>query len=324
MRRRRFIRGIAAFAAWPLVARAQQSARPVIGYLGATNPSATPDRISAFVQRLRDLGWIEDRTVTIEYRWAEGSAKKFAEFATEFARLKVNVIVTQGVPGVLAAKNATSDIPIVFAVVADPVGTGLVKSLGRPGGNVTGLSNQSGDATPKRLELLRGAIPNFHRLAVIANTSNPDPMREVHELQAAAAKFAIAIVPLEIRQAEDIQLAITPLKGKVDVLYVASDPLVNSNVALIQKLVAVAQLPTMYNSREFVVAGGLMSYGPDFTDLFRRAADFVDKILRGANAGEIPVEQPTKFQFVINITTARALGLAIPAPLLSLADELVE
>jgi putative tryptophan/tyrosine transport system substrate-binding protein len=324
MRRRDLIALAGGAAAWPLAVRAQQHKNlPIIGYLGATIPSSTPQRTAAFVQRLRELGWIEGRTIIIEYRWAEGSEKNFAKIASEFVRLKVNVIVTAGVPGVVAAKRATSDIPIVFAVVADPVGAGLVASLARPGGNVTGLSNQSVDATPKRLELLREVIPNFHRLAVIANVT-PDPVREMRELQDGAVKVGVDVVPLEIRQVEDIPPAIRSLKNRTDALYVASDPLVNSNIPLIQNLAAEARLPTIYNSRDFVTTGGFMAYGPDFSDLFRRAADFVDKILRGANPSDIPVEQPSKFEFVINLTTARALGLTIPASVLSLADDLIE
>jgi putative ABC transport system substrate-binding protein len=306
------------------VTRAQRSAMPVIGYLGPTTLAASKVRVAAFVQRLHDLGWIEGRSIAIEYRWAEDSEKNFAEFAAEFVRRKVNVIVTAGVPGVVAAKRATSDIPIVFAVAADPIGSGLVASLARPGGNVTGLSSQSGDASAKRLELLRLVIPKFQRLAIIANVNNPDIIREMRELHATAIKLGVDVVPLEIRQAEDISPAIKSLQNRVDALYVASDPLMNTNVALIQNLAREARLPTIYNSREFVATGGLMSYGPDFSDLFRRSADLVDKILRGTKPNNIPVEQPTKFEFVINLTTAKALGLTIPASMLSLADELIE
>ena len=314
-----------AVAAWPLAARAQQAERVRrIGFLGAGTPSVWTQWVTAFVQRLRELGWIEGRNVVIEYRWAEGRNERFAEFAAEFVRLKVDVIVTSGTPPVLAAKQATSVIPIVFATAGDPVGAGLAASLARPGGNVTGLSVQQADLAGKRLELLREIVPRLRRLAVLANVGNPTISREMGEVQAAARMLGLEVAPLEIRRAEDIAPAFEALKGRMEALYIPSDPLINSNRVHINTLVLRARLPTMYTVRENVEAGGLMSYGPNRPDLYRRAADYVDKILRGAKPGDIPVEQPTKFQLVINRKTAKALNLKIPDKLLALADEVIE
>ena len=311
MKRREFITLLGgAAAAWPLAARAQQPAKlPTIGFLGASTPSAESQWAAAFVQRLRELGWIEGRTVAIEYRWAEGRSERFAEIAAEFVRLKVDVIVTAGTAAVLAAKQATSVIPIVFAAAGDPVGTGLVASLARPGGNVTGLSIQATDLAGKRLELLREVVPGLRRLAIMANVGYPAAVLEMGEVQAAARTLGLEVATLEIRRAEDIAPAFEALKGRADALYVCADPLVTTNRIRINTLALGARLPTMHGVREYVEAGGLMSYGPNFPDLFRRAADYVDKILRGAKPADIPVEQPTKFDLVINLTTAKALGL---------------
>jgi putative tryptophan/tyrosine transport system substrate-binding protein len=268
--------------------------------------------VASFVQQLRELGWIEGRNVTIEYRWAEGRPEQMAEIAAEFLRLKVDVIFTWATPPTIAAKQATSVIPIVFAVVGDPVGTGLVASLARPGGNVTGLSLQQTDLASKRVELLLEVVPDLRRLAFMGNLGNPALMLELGEVQAATRTLGLEITTPEIRRAEDIAPAFGALKGHAEALYVAPDPLLLANRVRINTLVLTARLPTIYNSREWVEAGGLMSYGPNFLDLFRRAAGYVDKILRGAKPGDIPVEQPTKFEFVLNLTTAKAIGLTIP------------
>jgi putative tryptophan/tyrosine transport system substrate-binding protein len=326
MKRREFITLLGGAAmSWPLAARAQQSAKlPTIGYLGTAVPSAWSPWTAAFVQRLRELGWIEGRTVVIEYRWAEGRGERFAEIAAEFVRLKVDVIVTVG-GAVLAAKQATSVIPIVFAVAADPVSSGLVGSLARPGGNVTGLSLQQTDAAGKRLELLREVLPNFRRLAIMANVGYPAAVLDMNEVQVAARKLDLEVVDkLEIRKAEDVAPAFDALKGGAQALYVCGDPLVDAVRARINTLALGARLPTLYPNREYLQAGGLMSYGPSFSDLFLRAAGYVDKILRGAKPGDLPVEQPTKFELVINQTAAKALGLKIPEAFLLRADELIE
>jgi len=313
-----------AAAAWPLVAHAQQSAKlPTIGYLGASTPSLDSHRVGAFVQRLRELGWIEGRTVTIEYRWSEGRSERYPEIAAEFVRLKVDVIVATG-GGVPAAKQATSAIPIVFPVAGDPVGGGFVATLARPGGNITGLSLQQTDVASKRVELLRDAVPGLRRMAILVNAGNVNAVLELGEVQAAGRTLGLAATTSEIRRAEDIVSAFEALKGRADAVYVVAEPLVFSNRARIHTLAMAARLPAIYNSREYVEMGGLMSYGPNFPDLFRRTAEFVDKILRGAKPGDIPVEQPTKFDLVINLTTAKALGLTIPESFLLRADEVIE
>jgi len=325
MRRREFITLLGGAAAWPLAARAQQASKlPTIGFLGSSTFSAMSEWIAAFAQRLRERGWIEGRTVAIEYRWAEGRAERAAEIAAEFVRLKVDVIVTYATPPTLAAKQATSAIPIVFAAAGDPLGAGLVVSLARPGGNVTGLSLQSTDLVGKRLELLREVVPGLRRLAIVANVGNPFAVLEMTEVQAAVHTLGLEVDTLEIRGAQDVVPAFEALTGRAEALYVVTDPLVITNRARIRTLALGERLPTIYSSREYVEAGGLMSYGPNFPDLFRRAADYVDKILRGTKPADIPVEQPTKFDLVINLTTAKVLGLKVPDKLLVAADEVIE
>jgi ABC-type uncharacterized transport system substrate-binding protein len=325
MKRREFITLGGAVAAWPLAARAQQVGKlPTIGFLGPLSQSSMSPWTAAFVQRLRELGWLEGRTVAIEYRWGEGRDERFVEIAAEFVRLKVDVIVTGGTAAVIAAKQATSVIPIVFGTAGDPVGTGLVASLARPGGNVTGLSNQSADLPGKRVDLLRQVVPGLRRLAIMANISSPIGVLEMNEVQAAARTLGLDVVASEIRRAEDIAPAIDALKGRADALYVVTEALVNTNRIRLNTLALGARLPTLHGVRDYVEAGGLMSYGPNFPDLFRRAGEYVDKILRGAKPGGIPVEQPTKFDLAINLTTAKALGLKIPESFLLRADEVIE
>jgi putative tryptophan/tyrosine transport system substrate-binding protein len=326
MRRRDFIAGLGgAAAALPLAAGAQQAGNlPTIGFLGGATPSAWSQWTAAFARRLRELGWIEGRTVAIEYRWAEGHSERFAEIATEFVLLNVGVIVTGGTEAVLAAKQATSVIPIVFGTASDPVGTGLVTSLARPGGNVTGLSNQSADLAGKRLELLREVLPSLRRLAIMANIGSPIGVLEMGDVQAAARTLGIEVAPIEIRRAEDIAPAFAALKAQTDVLYVVGDALTAANLTRIITFSHTARLPTIFNTPLFAQAGGLMSYGPNYPAQFRRAAELVDKILRGTKPVDIPVEQPTKFELVINLKTAKALRLTIPDKLLATADEVIE
>jgi putative ABC transport system substrate-binding protein len=266
------------------------------------------------VQRLRELGWIDGRDVVIEYRWAEGRNERYAEIATEFTRLKVDVIFMLGTLPVIAAKQTIAVIPIVF-LVSDPVGSGIVASLARPGGNVTGLSNQLPDTAGKKLELLREVVPGLRRLAIMANVGNPAAALEIGEVQAAARTFDLAVATSQIWRVEDFAPAFEALKGRADALYVCAEPLMNVNRVRINTLALGMRLPTMYGSREYVEAGGLMSYGANMPDLFRRAADYVDKILRGAKPADLPVEQPTKFDLVINLITAKALGLEVPPTL---------
>jgi len=326
MRRREILAGLwGAAVALPAVARAQQSAKlPTIGYLGPNTRSLDSQRLAAFVQRLRELGWVDDRTITIEYRWADGRNERLAEFAADFVRRKVDVIVTSATPPTVAAKQATSVIPIVFASVGDPVGAGVVKSLARPGGNATGLSLQATDASGKRLELLGEVIPGLRRLAIMANSGNPSAVLDMHETEAIARTLGLEGVTSEIRQSEDIASAFDALKGRVEALYVCNDPLATTNRVRISTLASAARLPTMFIAREYVEAGGLMSYGANFQTLYRRTAEIVDKILRGAKPADIPVEQPTKFDLVINLTTAKALGLDLSPTLLARADEVIE
>jgi putative ABC transport system substrate-binding protein len=324
MRRRQFIKFVGAAAMWPVVARAQQPGKlPTIGYLGGATAAAWSPWTAAFVARLRELGWIEGRTIAIEYRWAEGRPERYNEIATEFVRLKVDVIVTPGT-AVPATKQATSTTPIIFAVAQDPVGAGYVASLARPGGNVTGLSLQQTDLAGKKVELLRQLIPGLRRLAIMVNVGNPAVIAEIGEVEAAARTFSLDAAVFAIRRSEDIASAFEALKGYADALYIVTDTLMGSNRIRLNTLAQGARLPTMYGAREFVEAGGLMSYAANFPDLFRRTAEFVDKILRGTKPAEMPVEQPTKFDLIVNLTTARALGLKISETFLARADEVIE
>ena len=259
----------------------------------------------------------------IEYRWAEGRGERYAEIAAEFVRLKVDVIVTTG-PAAPQAKKATSVIPIVLALSGDPVAAGLVASLARPGGNVTGLSMQLPDAVGKRLELLREVVTSLRRLAIMLNVGFPDAVVQAGATQAAARSIGIQAATLDIRRAEDIVPAFESLKDRADALYVMADALLNAHRIRINTLALKARLPTMHDFREFVEAGGLMSYGPNFASMFRRAADLVDKILRGAKPADLPVEQPTNFDLIINLTTAKTLGLTIPRSVLARADQIIE
>jgi putative ABC transport system substrate-binding protein len=314
-----------AAAAWPLAARAQQAGKlRTIGYSGQSTLSAESEWVAAFTQRLRELGWVEGRTITIEYRWSEGRTERFAQIAAEFVRLKVDVIITSGTPQVLAAKQATSTIPIVFATAGDPVAAGLVSTLARPGGNVTGLSSQMSDLAGKRLELLRKVVPGLRGLALLGDVGNPFTVLEMEEVKQAAHVLGVDVATLEIRSAGDIAPAFEAIRDRAQALYVCTDGLVNANKIRINTSALGARLPTMHGYREYVEAGGLMSYGANLPDLFRRSADYVDKILRGSKPGDIPVEQPTKFDLIINLTTAKALGLTVQPTLLARADEVIE
>jgi putative ABC transport system substrate-binding protein len=324
MRRRDFITLLGGAAAWPIAAGAQQSKPPTIGYLGGGGPITQRAWVDAFVQRLRELGWIEGRSVLIEYRWAEGRPGRYADFAAEFVRLKVDVILANGTEPAIAAKQATSVIPIIFPSSGDPVGSRLVASLARPGGNVTGLSNLGPDLATKRLEILREVVPGLRRLAVIANIDYSGTALERKGIDAAARALGLELVSLPVRRAEDIASALAGLNGSADALYTSGDTLMNAQRLRINTFALAARLPTMFPQREFVEAAGLLSYGANFAELNRRAADYVDKVLRGAKPADLPVEQPTKFELVVNLTTAKALGLTVPATLLALADDVLE
>jgi putative tryptophan/tyrosine transport system substrate-binding protein len=323
MRRREFITLLGAATAWPRRTRAQQAGKlPTIGFLGADAAAFAP-WTAAFVARLGELGWIEGKNVAIEYRWSQGRSERYAEIAAEFVSRKVDVIVTVG-SAVPIIRQATVVIPIVFAVGIDPVGSGLVASLAQPGGNVTGLSIQANELAGKRLEFARELVPQLHRLAIMFNVGNAQPVLEMGETQAAARILGLEVAPLVIQRAEDIAPAFQGLKTRADALYVAVDQLMVANRSSILASALDARMPTIFSTRDFVKAGALMSYGPSYTERFGRAADYVDKILRGANPADLPVEQPTKFELVINVTTAKALGLDVPPPLLARADEVIE
>lgn len=326
MKRREFMLALGGVAAaWPLAAAAQPSAKlPTIGFIGPSTAAADATRRAALKQRLAELGWVEGRTMAIEYRWAEGSVPRAGEIAAEYVRQGVDVIVVSGDAQVRAVEKATSTIPIVIAAAADPVGNGLVQSLARPGGNATGLSRQLTDSTGKRLELLRDIMPSLKRVAILFNAANPLTVPELEKAEAAARTLGIETIRVEVRRAEDIQPAIDQVRDRADALYVCIDPFVNTNGVRINSLALAARLPTMHSSRDNIEAGGMISYGPDISDLFRRAGEFVDKILRGAKPGEIPVEQPIKFELVVNLKAARTLGLEMAPTLLARADEVVE
>jgi putative ABC transport system substrate-binding protein len=323
--RRRELLGVlgGAAVAWPLAARAQPSTRrPTLGLIIPGSPAGYGQRVAALVQGLGELGWIEGRTIAIEYRWA--ATQRFDEIAAEFVRLKVDVIFTSGTPPTVAAKKATSEIPIVFAPAGDPLAAGLVVSLARPGGNVTGLSNQTADIAGKRVALLRELAGEFGRLAIMIKSDNASAASERSEVEVAARTLGIETVAVEIGRAEDIGPSFEMLKGRADALYVVIDSLVTTRANQINTLALGARLPTMHGARELVAAGGLMSCAASYEDLYRRSAVYIDKILRGTKPADIPVEQPTKFELIVNVTTAKALGLTSPDSFLARADEVIE
>jgi len=309
---------------WPVGTWGQQPDTAIIGFLGASTAALASERVAAFTGRMRELGWIEGRNLSTVYRWTEGHAERAAAMMADLVPRQVNVIVTHGTANVIVAKAATSAIPIVFAVAADPVGSGLVANLAHSGGNATGLSLQAPDLAGKRVGLLREAVPALTRLAILLNVNNSANINELHEVETAAKSIGLSIVLLKYSRADEIPAVFQTGAGQVDALYVCADPLVNTNRTRISTLALAAHWPMMLDNREFVAAGGFMSYGPNVADLFRRAADYVDKILRGEKAADLPVQQPTKFDLIVNLTTARALGLTVPATLLARADEVIE
>jgi putative ABC transport system substrate-binding protein len=326
IRRREFITVLGgAAAAWPLAARAQQARSPVIGFLGSATLLFESQRVAAFVQRLHQLGWIENRNVTIEYRWAEGRAERFTELAAEFARLKVDLIVASTTPAVIAAKQATSVIPIVITTANDPVGTGLVASLARPGGNVTGNTELSPALGGKRPQLLREAIPTVARVAYLVNPDNVGTLDVLAELKLAAAAAGMALIGVEFGSASDFDAALAVmLRERTEVLLVSNETFHQLHVGRIIDFLAKNRIAGMFQTKENVAAGGLMAYGASVPDLFRRAAGYVHRILQGAKPADLPVELPTKFELAINLKTARALGLDLPPLLIARADEVIE
>jgi ABC-type uncharacterized transport system substrate-binding protein len=325
MDRRTLLAGTVALLAAPLGAHAQQGAKlPTIGFLGSSTPSGMQGWVAAFVDRLHERGWTDGRNVTIAYRYAEGRTERAVAAIAEFVRLPVTLIVTNSTAPVQVAKQATSVIPIVFAGAADPVGNGLVASLARPGGNVTGISIQQSDTTGKRLELLRELVPELRRVAAIAHVASAGAMSELRELHVLARTLGLQVSAREIRQLEDIAPAIEAFKDQAEALYVVTDPLFYANRRHIHSMALEARLLTLCNYREYTEAGCLLSYGPHIPDLWRRTADMVDKVLRGTPPSDIPVEQPTRFDLVVNLRTAKALGLTIPPLLLFQADQVIQ
>ena len=328
IQRREFISTLVggAAAASPIVACADSGKVARIGYLSPDSPSpAATALFDAFCDGLRELGWIKGKNVTVELRYAENRVERLPEVAAELVRINVDVIVGRGTLGPLAAKRATSTIPIVMAGSGDPLGSGLVASLARPGGNVTGMSLMVPDLGGKRLELLKELLPRLARVAVLWDAANPYPAIVFKETQAAAQALAIDVQSLEVRAADDFDGVFeVARKQRPDALITVEDPLTFNYQKRIADFALVNQLPSLHGVREFVVAGGLLSYRANVADLYRRAASYVDKILKGAKPADLPVQQPTKFELVINLQTAKTLGLTVPPMLLARADEVIE
>jgi putative ABC transport system substrate-binding protein len=310
----------------PRTVEAQTAAKvPVIGLLDATTPSARAELVGAFREGLREFGYVEGRNIRIEARWAEGRFDRLPGMAADLVRARVSLIAALGIPAALAAKGATTTIPIVMVGVTQPVESGLVASLAQPGGNITGLSSFSAELSAKRLELLSVLIPGLHRVAVLWNPANPGKAADWREVQAAARALGIAVQSREVRGREDFENAFTAIsKDRPDALFALGDPLMLDQRSQIVAFAAKNRLPAIYEHWAYTKAGGLIAYGPDFRELYRRAATYVDKILKGAKPADLPVEQPTKFELVINMKTAKALGLTIPPPLLLRADQIIE
>jgi putative tryptophan/tyrosine transport system substrate-binding protein len=314
-----------AAAAWPVVARAQQLAKiPQIGFLHYGSPGPSPE-VDAFRQGLRDLGYIEGKNINIEYRFASGRVERLPDLAAELVHLKPEVIVTPLTAASLAAKQATGTIPIVIAGVADAVGAGLVASIARPNGNVTGLTSISAELGGKRLELLKGVVPNASRVAVLYNPADRSNVLVLHELQAAAPALGVTLQALEVRQLNEFEDAFVAMsRERADALFGTPGVLTFENQKVVVGLAAENRIPTLWGHRQFVDVGGLMSYAVNFYEQCRGAATYVDQILKGAKPGDLPVQQPTKFEFILNLKTARMLGLTIAPSLLALADEVIE
>ena len=330
------IRGVALVAALavsllaaPFAAVAQQAGKvlPRIGFLSVTSVTDRPLLLDAFRQRLREFGWVEGQNIVIDYRYAEDRVNRLPELATDLVRLKVDlIIVFGGTLVVTAAKNATETIPIVMIGVRDPVDTGLIASLARPGGNITGVSGSAGPETvSKQLELLKETVPNLRRVAVLSNPANPYHQLAIREVNVAAQSLGVRLQLLEARDPNEFDGAFAAMaKERVEALLVLSDVIFNGHQTRLVELAERGRLPAAYGVRESVAAGGLISYGPSFLDFYRRSATYVDKILKGDKPADLPVEQPTKFELVINLQTAKTLGLTIPPTLLSRADEVIE
>ena len=311
----------------PLAADAQQAGKvPRIGFLGESSPSDRPPLLDAFRQGLRELGWVEGQNIVIDYRYAEDQVDRLPDLAAELIRLKVDLIISWGTQGVTAAKNATETIPIVMIAVRDPVGTGLIASLARPGGNVTGVSGYAGlEIVAKQLELLKETVPKIRRVAILSNPTNAYHQLAIREVNVAARSLGVQLQLLEVRGPKEFDGAFAAMvKEHAAALLVVADSLFNIHRTRLADLAARSRLPAAYGTRDLGEIGCLMSYGPSFRDLHRRGAAYVDKILKGAKPADLPVEQPTKFELVINLKTAKALGLTLPPSLLRRADQIIE
>jgi putative tryptophan/tyrosine transport system substrate-binding protein len=324
MQRRDFLGVLGGAAAWPFAARAQQPTKTYrIGMLETISPALNTAELEAFRKGLRELGYVEGQTYKIEYRSADGQAERFPELAAELVRLGVDIIVARGTPATIAAKNATGTIPVIMASVGEPLL--IVDSLARPGGNVTGLSSFVTVMTSKRLGLTRELVPQLSRIGLFHNMSNPVAPPQWEETKTAAQSWGIEAELLDVRSREDIGRAFeTAKERRVDALLVGVDGLIQTHRQVIADLAAQNRLPAVYSGREFIEAGGLLSYAVSYPDLYRRATTYVDKIFKGAKPGDLPVEQPTKFELIINLKTAKALGLTVPPSLLASADEVIE
>jgi putative tryptophan/tyrosine transport system substrate-binding protein len=327
MRRRDFLAMLGGAAAgWPLAARAQQAGKVWrIGVLETISPELNAANFNALRTGLRNLGYIEGQNLTFEYRFADGRAERFPQLVNELVRARVDVIVTRGTPAVLAAKDATATIPVVMAASGEPLASGVITELARPAGNVTGLSAFTNELIPKRIELLSMVVNGVARIAFLQNMSNPVAGSQWEELKNATRSLRIEPLLLDVRKSEDIVHAFDAVEAqRVNAVAVGNDSVTHASRRQIVELAARHRLPAIYATREFVDEGGLMAYSVNYSDLYRRAATYVDKIFKGAKPGDLPVEQPTKFDLMINVRTAKALGLEIPDKLVALADEVIE
>jgi ABC-type uncharacterized transport system substrate-binding protein len=321
MRRREFIKVLGgAAAAWPLTARAQQHFR-----IGLLNTGASTFFVAPFMGKLKDLGYLEGKNIVVERKFAEGNPERLKEFAADLVRQQVDVIVTIGTPAGFAAKQATGTIPIVLGAISDPVGVGLVASLARPGGNTTGNSLMAPELSAKRLEILRTLAPSISRFAILWDSSNPGMAARVHETEIAADRSHVLLHTVGPRNLEELEASFVELLNqRPDALLVTTETFTRQHLARILDFANRNKIPAMFEDSSYVDAGGLMSYGPDYEEVFRTAAVLVSKILKGAKPADLPIEQPTKFQLVINLKTAKAIAIEIPPTLLAMADRVIE
>ncbi len=326
MRRRKFLGVLAGATAWPLTAQAQQTGKIYrIGMLEQASRALNGANLNAFLRGLHEFGYNEGQNLVIEYRSADGHPERFPNLATELVRLNVDLILTRGTPSALAAKNATTTIPIVLSGLGDPVANGVVASLARPGANITGLSGVTTELQAKRVEILTELVRRVARIAFVSNMGNPNEQLNWEQTETAARVLGVHCQLIDVRKPDDIRRAFDDAsEQRIEALVVAPDGLLSSNRKLIVELAATHRLPAIYSSGEFVDSGGLASYGPNFPDLYHRAATFADKILKGAKPADLPVELPTKFQLAINLKAAKALGISVPPALLTRADEVIE